>query len=226
MNRRAPRVLIAMLAAISLAIPTVGVSQEPAQAAGSNSALTAARSLPVKGRAPKTGYDRALFPHWKDTDGNGCDSRKDILKRDFTTVTLGSDGCKVTGGTFTDPYTGKSYVYTSTPSIIEIDHVVSLSDAWQKGAQKWSADKRKKYANDWLNLVAVYRSVNRSKSDADTATWLPPLKSYRCKFVARQVAVKKKYGLWVTQAEKDAMIRELSKPACASTNLPNATNRA
>jgi hypothetical protein len=220
------RLLLVAVSAFALVVPAYSIAQSPAQAASSTNALAVAKTLEVKGRAPKTGYDRALFPHWKDTDGNGCDSRKDILKRDFATVTLASDGCKVTGGTFTDPYTGLSYTFTSTPSIVEIDHAVSLSDAWQKGAQKWSADKRKKFANDWLNLVAVYRTVNRSKSDADTATWLPPLKSYRCKFVARQVAVKKKYGLWVTKAEKDAMIRELSKPACASTKLPSSTSRA
>ena len=91
-------------------------------------------------------------------------------------------------------------------------------DAWQKGAAQWPAGKRLAFANDPLNLLAVDAGTNRSKGDGDAATWLPPNKSYRCAYVARQVAVKAKYGLWVTAAERDAMVRVLS--TCPGMRLP------
>ena len=101
---------------------------------------------------------------------------------------------------------------------MQIDHVVALGDAWQKGAQQWSPGKRLALANDPLNLLAVSGPVNQRKGDGDTATWLPPDTSYRCAYVARQVAVKVKYGLWVTSAESTAMSRVLA--TCASQPLP------
>jgi len=99
---------------------------------------------------------------------------------------------------------------------------VALSDAWQKGAQQWSDSKRRAFANDPLNLVAADSSANRQKGDGDTATWLPPNKAYRCDYVAGQVAVKTKYRLWVTQAEKDAMAKVLT--ACPDQKLPSGGN--
>jgi hypothetical protein len=103
---------------------------------------------------------------------------------------------------------------------VQIDHVVALSDAWQKGAQQLSADTRRVFANDSLNLLAVDGPTNQGKSDGDAATWLPPSKPYRCPYVARQVAVKAKYGLWVTGAERDAIARILS--TCPMQALPTA----
>lgn len=103
----------------------------------------------------------------------------------------------------------------STSAAVQIDHVVALGDAWQKGAQQWTADKRWRFANDTLNLIAVGRSVNAAKGDGDTATWLPPRKAYRCAYVARQVTIKTTYGLWATAAERDAMVRVLS--GCPTT---------
>jgi hypothetical protein len=189
--------------------------------AGHGSALAAADALTVKGRAPKTGYSREQFgPEWSDVDHNGCDTRDDILKRDLTSRSYrsGTKDCIVTAGTLADPYTGTRIVYKRGASKVDIDHSVALSDAWQKGAQQWSKDRRKDFANDPLNLLAVDSSTNRRKSDGDTATWLPPNKGYRCSYVARQVAVKKKYGLWVTSAEKDAMRKVLN--TCPKQLLP------
>jgi hypothetical protein len=95
---------------------------------------------------------------------------------------------------------------------------VALSDAWQKGAQKLSFASRVQFANDPLNLLAVDGPTNSSKGDSDAATWLPPNKAYRCAYVARQVAVKRKYQLWVTSAERDAIARVLK--ACPGQKLP------
>ncbi|WP_245542761.1 GmrSD restriction endonuclease domain-containing protein [Pseudoclavibacter soli] len=177
-----------------------------------STALELLQSLPVKGRAPKTGYARDQFSSgWKDPDRNGCDARNDMLARDLTDVTR--DGpCKVLTGTLDDPYTGTVISFVrgnSTSTAVQIDHLVSLSNAWQTGAQQLTADQRLMLANDPLNLQSVDGPTNRKKGAGDAATWLPPQKSYRCEYVSRQVSVKAAYGLWVTQAEKDAIIRVL-----------------
>ena len=192
-----------------------------ANAAPSDDALTVLNSLSVKGRAAKTGYTRAQFTHWSDLDRNGCDARNDTLKRDLTEVIYkaGTRDCKVISGLLLDPYSGKVITFSSTKSTIDIDHVVALSNAWQTGAAYFDKTKRQQIANDPLNLLAVDFSLNRQKGDGDAATWLPPLKSYRCDYVARQIAVKAKYGLWVTQPEKGAIIKLLEK--CEGQKLPN-----
>lgn len=173
------------------------------------SALTALNKLPVKGRAPKSGYSREEFPHWKDPDKNGCDSRNDILKRDLTKIIFkeGTNNCKVISGILLDPYSNKliDFDISKSSSTIDIDHVVALSNAWQTGAFQLTLEQRTNFANDPLNLLAVDFKLNRQKGDGDAATWLPPYKSYRCTYVARQVAVKAKYKLWVTTPEKTAI---------------------
>ena len=183
-------------------------------------ALAAIARLTVKGRAAKTGYTRAQFGQaWYDVDRNGCDTRNDILRRDLKSRQM-KNTCKVMAGTLApDPYTGTSirFIYGGA-SEVDIDHLVALSDAWQKGAARWAAGKRLALANDPLNLLAVDSSTNRSKGDGDAATWLPPNKSFRCTYVSRQVAVKGKYGLWVTAAEREAMVRVLT--TCPAMGLP------
>ncbi|MFI0719045.1 HNH endonuclease family protein [Streptomyces sp. NPDC021224] len=201
---------------------SASASAAPGSTAGApGSALAAAGRLTVKGRAPKTGYTREKFgPAWSDTDHNGCDTRDDILKRDLrqTTFRDGAKKCIVTAGVLADPYTGTQITYKRGASKVDIDHAVALSDAWQKGAAQWPDTKRRDFANDPLNLLAVDASTNRRKSDGDTATWLPPNTAFRCAYVARQVAVKKKYGLWVTSAERDAMRKVLG--GCPAERLP------
>jgi len=184
-------------------------------------ALTVLNSLEVKGRAAKTGYARSQFPHWSDPDRNGCDARNDTLKRDLTQISFksGTRDCKVLTGQLLDPFSGKVITFSSTKSTIDIDHVVALSNAWQTGAAYFDKTKRQQIANDPLNLLAVDFSLNRQKGDGDAATWLPPLKSYRCDYVARQIAVKAKYGLWVTQPEKVAIIKLLEK--CEGQKISN-----
>jgi hypothetical protein len=176
-------------------------------------ALAEVGALRVRGRAPLTGYDRARFGDaWLDVDRNGCDTRNDILRRDLTRRTLdaGTAGCVVLGGRLRDPYTAAIVRYARGASVVDIDHVVALGDAWQKGAARWPAARRVALANDPLNLIAVSMGANRAKGDGDTATWLPPNRAFRCTYVALQVAVKHKYRLWVTTAERDAMRRVLA----------------
>jgi hypothetical protein len=184
-------------------------------------ALTVLNSLEVKGRAAKTGYARSQFPHWSDPDRNGCDARNDTLKRDLTQISFksGTRDCKVLTGQLLDPFSDKIISFSSAKSMIDIDHVVALSNAWQTGAAYFDKTKRAAIANDPLNLIAVDAKLNRQKGDADAATWLPPNKAFRCEYVARQIAVKAKYLLWVTAAEKDAKIKILKK--CEGQKLPN-----
>ncbi|MFG2603830.1 HNH endonuclease family protein [Streptomyces sp. NPDC048514] len=196
----------------------------PEDTGSGGAAMTAADSLAVKGRAPKTGYSRTGFGSaWADTDSNSCDTRDDILKRDLRAVKFTGGTCKVSYGLLRpDPYSGKDITYRRGRSQVDIDHVVALSDAWQKGAKYWDPGKRIALANDPLNLIAVDASTNRGKGDGDAATWLPPSKAYRCTYVAAQVAVKKKYGLWVTAAEKAAMEKVLG--TCPKQKLPSGGN--
>ena len=187
-------------------------------------ALRILNTLPVKGRAPKTGYSRAQFGDaWSDIDHNGCDTRNDILNRDLTAKQhKNSRGCVVISGILNDPYTGKIINFIrgkDTSEQVQIDHVVALSDAWQSGAQEISAQERLQLANDPENLLAVDGPANQQKSDSDAATWLPANTSFRCPYVARQIRVKAKYHLWVKPAEKEAMINVLT-PCAGAAEAP------
>ncbi|MFC4428915.1 HNH endonuclease family protein [Citricoccus alkalitolerans] len=186
--------------------------------------LVQLEAIPVKGRAPQTGYDRDLFGSgWQDPDGNGCDARNDVLGRDLTeTISKpGTHGCVITSGVLHDPFTAQTIDFVrgqDTSTHVQIDHVVALSDAWQKGAQLMEPDERAEFANDPLNLLAVDGPTNAAKGDGDAATWLPPNYAYRCDYVARQSAVKAKHGLWMTQAEHEA-IRRIVTTQCPAQKV-------
>lgn len=230
-KRRAVLVLIGstiVLALLAGAMPRLiqeslpAVSQQASQSTGggagsSSPAQAALDSLEVKGRAPKTGYSRAAFGDGWDTL-NGCTTRNIILYRDLVDTQV-NETCKVLSGTLHDPYTGEVITFSKEKSNqVQIDHVVALSDAWQKGAQQLSSERRQQLANDPLELLAVDGAANQAKGDGDAATWLPSNKAFRCQYVARQIAVKVKYNLWVTVAERDSMRAVLS--ACPQEPLP------
>uniref|UniRef100_UPI0040495B4B HNH endonuclease family protein n=1 Tax=Candidatus Planktophila sp. TaxID=2175601 RepID=UPI0040495B4B len=207
-----------------MSLLVAGVS--PAQADSVLSGLSIIESQITKGRAPKTGYTRAQFGQtWADVDRNGCDTRNDILKRDLTAEVFKerTRECVVLSGTLIDPFSGEiiNFVRGNVSSMeVQIDHVVALSNAWQTGAFKLSIKDRTAFANDPLNLLAVKGRLNSQKRDGDAATWLPPLKSYRCDYVSRQIAVKIRYKLWFTAPEKEAMIRILK--SCPEKPLPTS----
>ena len=206
-----------ILAAVLLLLANPAISED-------QFARVVIETLLVKGRAPKTGYSREAFgPAWKDTDRNGCDTRNDILKRDLSNITFkpGTRNCVVLEGLFRDPYSGEEMIFQrgqGTSSMVQIDHVVALSNAWQTGMIQRTLQERERFSNDPLNLLAVKGSLNAQKGAGDAATWLPPLKSYRCEYVARQIAVKAEHKLWLTKPEKDAMLRILK--ACPRQVLP------
>ena len=189
-------------------------AQTPAEATG-RLATQVLETLAVKGRAPRTGYARTekFGTAWDDGSGRSCDTRQRILARDLVDVVYRGGSCTVASGVLHDPYTGRTIDFVrgqKTSTAVQIDHVVALSDAWQKGAQQWDQATRVAFANDPGNLLAVDGPTNEKKGDGDAATWLPPDKSYRCAYVARQIGVKARYGVWVTKAEKEAMARVLA----------------
>lgn len=191
---------------MSFLMPAIQPSSESGK-----STIETLNTLAIKGRAPKTGYSREQFGDgWREV-GN-CDMRNIILARDLTNEVVNQD-CKVLSGELDDPYTGKRIHFergANTSDDVQIDHVVALSNAWQTGAQQVSYLHREAFANDPLNLIAVDGDANQQKGDGDAATWLPPNKPFRCQYVSRQVGVKKKYMLWVTAPEKQAIERVLS----------------
>ncbi len=196
-------------------------SQQSELASGSGEvARDALAALPTKGRAPKTGYKRSQFGDgW--AKAGGCDTRNVILRRDLTNAVLGDDNCKVQAGALSDPYTGQRIAFkrgANSSGAVQIDHVVALSNAWQTGAQQLSSEQRISLANDPLELLAVDGPANQQKGDGDAATWLPSNKPFRCQYIARQIAVKKKYSLWVTPPERTAMERILA--SCPEQRLP------
>jgi hypothetical protein len=228
---RRRRVILVSIMVVAIAVATIvydgnyqmePVDQTPTQSNESDSKALASNvlaALPVKGRAPKTGYTREQFGDgWQSQ--NGCDTRNIILARDLTSV-KSNDQCQVVRGTLADPYTGKVVNFVRGPltsDAVQIDHVVALSNAWQTGAQQLSFEKRVTLANDPLELLAVDGPTNQQKGDGDAATWLPANKSFRCQYVARQLAVKMKYQLWLTSPEKQAMERILVR--CPQQKIP------
>ena len=210
--------------------PASAASSQPIQTRTTTNALAYARKLTPHGWASHSGYARSRFSAgwgditWSDSAGtHTCDLRNYVLMRDLThLVHRSSDWCLVQSGTLHDPYTGSTIHFVRgvrTSLAVQIDHVVPLSNAWSTGAQNLSADSRYSIANDPMNLLAVDGPTNGSKSDSDAASFLPPVTGYRCKYVARQLAVKRKYHLWVTASEKSSMISVLSR--CPKQVLPS-----
>ena len=202
--------------------PTVTTSAPtpatPGPSRASSQSVAAARAtlagLPVKGKAPATGYDREadFGTPWLDVDHNGCDTRNDVLARDLTDV-VRQGPCKVMSGDLVSPYTGGEIAFVrgnTTSTLVQIDHVVALENAWRTGAQQLSQTERQALANDPENLFAVDGHSNSQKRSGDAATWLPAATGFRCEYVEHQVKVKAKYRLWVVPAERDAMERVLS----------------
>ena len=201
------------------AAPSGSTTDTASSAAEKTLATAVLATLDVKGRAPKTGYARTQFGDGWSFVGN-CDMRNIILNRDLVSVVV-TNTCKVQSGVLNDPYTGTLVNFVrgaDTSDVVQIDHVVALSNAWQTGAQLLDLSTRTALANDPLELLAVDGNANQAKSDGDAATWLPANKAFRCQYVARQIAVKAKYKLWVTAAEKSAMAHVLE--SCPDQTLP------
>jgi hypothetical protein len=156
------------------------------------------------------GYDRDLFRHWVDADGDGCDTRKEVLIAESLEPVQTGSSCAILSGRWYSIYDNTE---TTDSSRFDIDHVVALKEAWDSGAWNWSAEQRRQFANDLSQpffLIAVSASSNRSKSDRDPAEWLPTNGGYRCEYVRIWVQVKRAWNLSVDQAEHDAIRNTLA----------------
>lgn len=211
---------------IGLVLPKINhdVGEITGEYAADGDAVALLNKLKVSKSHP-SGYNRSVFGYrTTDVDKNGCDVREDVLARDLKQVRFKYSGsCKVASGLLHDPYTGLNINFVrgrKTSALVQIDHVVALENAWQSGAWKWSHAKRLKFGNDMLNLLAVQGAANQEKGSASAAYWLPSNKSFRCDYVARQIAVKYKYDLSVTNAEKRSMASILH--GCSAQKLPNS----
>ena len=167
----------------------------------------------------KTGYKRSLFIHWADLNGDGCDTREEILKRDsISKPQVDPYRCYVVAGDWVSPYDGAKL---NDRGDVDIDHVVALKEAWDSGAWAWSESQRKAYANDMTDrrtLIAVTDRVNVSKSDKDPSNWMPPLRSYWCAYLGDWISVKARWGLSMDQSEF-GRINNLLASDCASLTI-------
>jgi hypothetical protein len=199
-----------------LAILATTLLAPSASAATVSSPLrTAVAGLPVATEV-RTGYDRDLFPHWIDADGDGCHTRNEVLIAEATTTPSVGSGCALSGGRWRSYYDNATW---TVPSDLDIDHVVALAEAWDSGARNWTTTQRRAYANDLGDaraLVAVTDNVNQAKGDQDPATWLPPASSARCRFIGEWVAVKLRWRLTVDSTEKAALTSQ-------ANGCPNVT---
>ena len=208
----------ALVVTISIGTTLVGGSAERTNASsmarvGGGSAFEILQTIRVENEHP-AGYVRALFEHWRDIDGDGCDSREQVLKRDSVTLPqVDPYKCKVIAGDWVSPYDGARW---SDPTDIDIDHVVALKEAWDSGAWAWSSATRKAYANDTTDrrtLLAVTDRVNQQKSDKDPSNWIPPLKSYVCTYLGNWISVKARWNLSMDQSEW-GRIKNLLNSSC------------
>ncbi|GAB3423994.1 HNH endonuclease family protein [Flindersiella endophytica] len=164
----------------------------------------AVASLPVATEV-RTGYSRDLFPHWIDADGDGCNTRYEVLIAEAVTAPSVGSGCTLSGGRW---YSYYDNVYWTAPSDLDIDHFVPLAEAWDSGARNWTTSRRQSFANDLgdsRTLVAVTDDVNQAKGDKDPAEWMPSYSSARCRYINEWVAVKLRWRLTVNSAEKTTL---------------------
>jgi hypothetical protein len=208
--------LLALILAVALWLHSRTPAEPPAPHTSPDydDARAQLAALPVKGWDRQTDFSRYRFGEpWSDDVNvefghNGCNTRDDILRRDLTQLVVRPGTCYAQSGVLIDRYSGESIAFVRGPDCseaIQIDHVVSLSDAWYKGARDWDEQRRRDFANDPRNLLAVGAKANFDKAFRDANAWLPPNPAFRCEFVARQIAVKAAYRLWVSANEKRAM---------------------
>src|SRR5258706_2556668 len=166
----------------------------------------------------RTGYDRGLFVHWIDADGDGCDTRREVLIVEALVAPTVGPGCSLIGGRWLSAYDGLTFTDIAD---LQIDHVVALAEAWDSGASAWTPARREDYANDlgepWP-LIAVSSTSNQSKSDKDPADWLPPARADECPFLSAWIATKARWNLAVDPREHDALVHDISD--CPGAEMP------
>jgi hypothetical protein len=202
---------------------TPGSSEAPSPgaslpAAGTLEPLGALLAMLRVAPEDRTGYQRSLFVHWIDADGDGCDTRHEVLIAEAIVKPTVGASCALTGGKWFSLYDGLT---VTDPAKLQIDHVVALAEAWDSGASAWTPARRKAYANDLdvpFALLAVSSATNQSKSDKDPADWLPPALAAECQFIGDWIAVKVRWDLAVDVRERDALAGDIAD--CRTAEMP------
>ncbi|GAA1749634.1 HNH endonuclease family protein [Aeromicrobium alkaliterrae] len=213
-HRRSAR-LITLLAATLLLVLLQPVASAQAAATTARDLLA---SLPTATEV-RTGYDRNLFNHWIDANGNGCNTRAEVLIAESQTAVTRTGTCTITAGRWYSPYDQATW---TAPSDVDIDHMVPLAEAWDSGARSWTASRRTAFANDLglaESLIAVTDSVNQSKGDQDPAQWMPSNGAYACTYVTAWIMVKYRWNLSVDQAERTALTSRLNSGGCGDRTI-------
>ncbi|MER6048573.1 HNH endonuclease family protein [Streptomyces sp. NPDC001793] len=164
--------------------------------------------LTVEASHSMNGYNREkYFGSWTKQYGQ-CNTRQVVLSRDGQRVTQDAM-CRAIAGTWYSPFDGKTL---DSALKVDIDHIVPLANAWRSGADTWTQDKRKQFANDLDNpqLIAVSAASNRSKGDQSPDQWAPPNVDFWCTYSRAWTNVKYLYKLSVTQPEKGKIISMLN----------------
>jgi uncharacterized protein DUF1524 len=219
-------VLIVVGACSATAPPGVVTSAMPAgsspprstpTASDRHTALADLLAMIVIAPEHRDGYKRSLFIHWIDADGDGCDTRDEVLLSQAALLPFIRGNCAISGGEWFSEYDGRTF---DGPAEVEVDHVVALGEAWASGASGWSMARRQDYANDlgvpWA-LIAVSSGTNESKGDRDPASWLPPRTGELCPYLASWIGVKVRWRLTMDQRERDAVARQIT--GCPYTRL-------
>lgn len=194
-------------AALTLSAAGIAAAEPPGIPDG-DTAKSQLTELTVAPDGSQDGYDRDKFKHWID-QGDNCNTREAVLKRDGDDVEVGND-CAPTSGSWFSPYDDETWTETGD---VDIDHVVPLSAAWRTGAAEWTDAEREAFANDLdgPQLIAVTDNVNQQKGDKSPDAWKPPSVGYWCTYASMWVGVKHKYELTVSEAEKGALDEMLAK---------------
>ena len=122
---------------------------------------TAISDLPVTDEV-RTGYDRDLFRHWVDADGDGCDARSEVLIAEADDPTSVGPGCALSGGRWFSYYDRVSSTETGD---VDIDHMVPLAEASDSGAHAWTPEQREAYANGGQSL---WQAASRRRPVGET----------------------------------------------------------
>lgn len=219
-------VSIFVLIAALVAVPTTpAATADSLDSASFETSATSADLLSgLTTRAEVTsGYSRDLFGDWIDADGDGCNTRAEVLQAETLAPLTYSSGCSVSTGLWYSEFDGLTWTLASD---VDIDHMVPLSEAWASGANAWTASQRRAFANDLgldASLIAVTDNVNQSKGDRDPASWLPPLKSAHCSYVNDWIAVKARWKLAVDTGERTALQSVLNS-GCTLSAAPDASD--
>ncbi len=210
-------VLVVAISSVAYVAGEASVAAET-QKLVANDAKSVLASIKVENEY-KSGYKRSLFVHWSDLDGNGCDTREEVLKRDsISKPQVDPYRCYVVAGDWYSKYDGKTLTDRGD---VDIDHVVALKEAWDSGAWAWSMSQRQAFANDLTDrrtLIAVTDRANASKSDKDPSNWMPPLKSYWCTYLSDWISVKARWGLSMDQSEF-GRIKNLLASDCSTLTI-------